>query len=63
MLHMPLSMRRNNWDHRKEMGPMRISAARKRWDPAFQQARRKTSRDKRKDADRSSKESSANRTS
>ena len=63
MLHLPLPMRRNNRDHRQEMGALRTSSARKPWDAPLQQARRKTSGNKCKDPNRSSKESSANRTS
>src|SRR5712691_12176396 len=43
LLHLPLPMRGNNRDHRQEMGPMRSSSTRKRWNPPLQQASRKTS--------------------
>ncbi len=61
LLHLPLPMRGNNRDHRQEMGPMRSSSTRKRWNPPLQQASRKTSRNKREDTDRSSERPSANR--
>src|SRR6266852_3669267 len=54
VLHLPLPMRRNNRDHRQEMGTLRTSITRKRWDPPLQQARRKTSGNKRKNPNRSS---------
>src|SRR2546427_9453210 len=43
MLHLPLSMRRNNRDYRQKMGPMCTSPTRKRRNPPVQQAGRKTS--------------------
>ena len=60
MLHLPLPMRRNNRDHREEMGSLRTCSARKRWNPPLQQDSRETSRNKREDIDRSSEGSSPN---
>ncbi len=63
MLHLSMSVRGNNRDHRQEMGPLRISPTRKRWNSPLQQASRKTSRNKREDTDRGSEGSSADRSS
>ena len=63
MLHLPLPMRRNNRDHRQEMGTLRTSSARKRWNTPIQQTSRKTSRNKRENTDRSSERPSTNRVS
>src|SRR5260370_21807996 len=59
VLHLPLPMRRNNRDHRQEMGTLRTSITRKRWDPPLQQARRKTSGTKGKNPNRRATETTA----
>src|SRR5260370_25434960 len=46
LLHLPLPMRRNNRDHRQEMGTPRTSFARQRWNPPLQQPSRETSGNK-----------------
>src|SRR5712664_1366677 len=63
LLHMPMSMRGNNRDHRQKMGPLRTSPTRKRWNSPLQQASRKTSWNKREDTDGGSEGSSADRSS
>ena len=63
LLHMPLPMRRDNRDHRQEMGSLCPGPIRKRWNPPLQQTSRKTSGNKRENTDRSSERPSTNRVS
>ena len=60
MLHMPMPLRGNNRDHRKEMGTMRLGTSRKRGNTTLQQTSRKITRNKREDAFRGSKRPSTN---
>ncbi len=61
LLHMPVPMRRNNRDHRQEMGSLCLGPVRKRWNTSLQQTSRKTSRNKRENTDGSSERPSTNR--
>src|SRR3989442_4348956 len=63
MLCLPLSMRRNNRDHRQKMGPLRTSPSRKRWNTPLQQASPKTSGNNCEDSEKGSEGASANRAS